>query len=156
MCCAEPFVAPCAALHPLHELQRSLQEQEDFRAACLSAIAKLHAAIHSHAAASACPLDTLSVDAVGAMSCAELAAHVASLRRQKAKLHEISAKAEACKADSDTRLASNMRSGASRGEASAAVPNSPTHEAVSAYAEEMLAYHTQRLAACQVGALRQQ
>jgi hypothetical protein len=152
-------LSSCAAKHPLHELQRSLQEQEEFRTACLSAITKLQQAIRSKAASlghSTAVTPTLnSADVVHSMTCAELAAYVASLRQQKSKLHEMVSASAARSTTSSFDFGSDGRdssSGARRAEAlrPPAVPSSATLAAMSAYAEAMLGYHTARLAACQV------
>ncbi len=155
-----PESSSCAAKHPLHELQRSLHEQEDFRTACLSAIPKLQQAIRSKAASlghSTAVTPTLhSADVVHSMTCAELAAYVASLRQQKSKLHEmVSASAARPTTFESFGFGSGGRDsggGARRAEAlrPPAVPSSATLAAMSAYAEAMLGYHTARLAACQV------
>ena len=147
------ILSSCAAKHPLHELQRSLQEQEDFRTACLSAITKLQQTIRSKAASlghysTAATPKQPSADIVNSMTCAELAAYVASLRQEKSKLHEM----VSASAARPTTSSFDSSGGARRAEAlrPPAVPNSATLAAMSAYAEAMLGYHTARLAACQV------
>ena len=154
------ILSSCAAKHPLHELQRSLQEQEDFRTACLSAITKLQQTIRSKAASlghysTAATPKQPSADIVNSMTCAELAAYVASLRQEKSKLHEMVSASAARPTTSSFDFGSDGRDssgGARRAEAlrPPAVPNSATLAAMSAYAEAMLGYHTARLAACQV------